>query len=68
MAIDALKALQGWIIDRGFQEGEFDVTGAESWFASCRLFLHAPDPERSGAVLILREDQIGSCCSTVGDL
>ena len=53
MAIDALKALQGWVIDRGFQEGEFDVTGAESWMASCRLLLHAPYPGRSGAILIL---------------
>ena len=53
MAIDALKALRGWIIDKGFQEGEFDVTGVESWMANCRLLLHAPNPGRSGTNLIL---------------
>ena len=50
MAINTLKTLQEWVAEKGFQEGDFDVTDATQWLATCRLLLHVPYPGLAGAI------------------
>ena len=44
VAIDTLKALQGYLEVNGFWESDFDVTALNYWLATCQLRLHAPSP------------------------